>query len=156
MKRIWVALFIAATTTWSASTIISLARTQNPTPKPPPKAVVTAAQANGTYRSDDNELKILALGHNKLKVQFDGVYHTISKSVNTGHAEGEAIIDGNVATLELPDSGQCKINIVFLTRNRLKVMQEGDSPDCGFGHNVRADGTYRKIRSGKPKFEPPP
>ena len=118
--------------------------------------IVTAAQANGTYRSYDNELRILSLGHNKLKVQFDGVYHTISKSVNTGYAEGEATIDGNVATLDLPEFGPCKINLVFLPRNRLKVIQEGDSPDCGFGHNVRADGTYRKIRSGKPKFQPPP
>src|SRR5262245_46171137 len=118
--------------------------------------IVTAAQVNGTYRSYDNELRILALGRNKLKVQFDGVYHTISKSVNTGYAEGEATIDGNVATLDFPEYGPCKINIVFLPRNRLKVVQEGDSPDCGFGHNVRADGTYRKIRGGKPKFEEPP
>ncbi len=118
--------------------------------------IVTAAQANGTYSSYDNEFRILSLGHNKLKVQFNGVYHTISRSVNTGYAEGEATIDGNVAVLDLPEFGPCKITMVFLPRNRLKVTQEGDSPDCGFGHNVRADGTYRKIRSGKPKFEGPP
>ena len=118
--------------------------------------IVTAAQANGVYSSYDNEIRILALGKNKLKVQFDGVYHTVSKSVNTGNASGEATIEGNVAVLELPDFGPCKITIVFLARSRLKVTQEGDSPDCGFGHNVRADGTYRKIRGGKPKFEPPP
>jgi hypothetical protein len=132
------------------------ARAQTPTPKPPAKVIVTAAQVNGVYRSYENEFRILALGHGKLKVQFDGVYRTISKSVNTGYAAGEATIDGNVATLELPDFGACKINLVFLPRNRLKVIQEGDSPDCGFGHNVRADGTYRKIRGGKPKFEEPP
>ena len=52
--------------------------------KPPQKRqVVTAAQANGVYRYYDNEFRILALGHNKLKVQFEGIYHTISKSVNT-------------------------------------------------------------------------
>jgi hypothetical protein len=117
--------------------------------------IVTAAQANGVYSSYDNEIRILALGKNKLKVQFDGVYHTISKSVNTGTASGEATIEGNIAVLELPDFGPCKITMVFLPRNKLKVTQEGDSPDCGFGHNVRADGTYRKIRGGKPKFEPP-
>lgn len=118
--------------------------------------MVTARQANGVYRSDDNEIRIFALGQNKLKVQFDGIYRTISKSVNTGYASGEATIEGNVAVLELTDWGRCKITMVFLPRNRLKVTQEGDSPDCGFGHNVRADGTYRKIRSGKPKFETPP
>ena len=118
--------------------------------------IVTAAQANGVYSSYDNEIRILALGKNKLKVQFDGVYHTISKSVNTGYASGEATINGNVAVLELRDWGPCKITMVFLPRSRLKVTQEGDSPDCGFGHNVRADGTYRKTRAGKPKFEEPP
>jgi hypothetical protein len=118
--------------------------------------IVTAAQANGVYSSYDNEIRILALGKNKLKVQFDGVYHTISKSVNTGYASGEARIEGNVAVLEITEWGPCKITMVFLRKNRLKVTQEGDSPDCGFGHNVRADGTYRKIRGGKPKFESPP
>ncbi len=118
--------------------------------------VVTARQANGVYRYYDNEFRILALGQNKLKVQFDGIYHTISKSVNTGNAEGEATIEGNVATLVLSEFGPCKITMVFLPRGRLKVTQEGSDADCGFGHNVYTTGTYRKIRSGKPKFEPPP
>lgn len=118
--------------------------------------IVTARQANGVYSSYDNEIRILALGKNKLKVQFDGVYHTVSKSVNTGYASGEATIEGNVAVLELREWGPCKITMVWLRNNRLKVTQDGNSPDCGFGNNVRADGTYRKIRGGKPKFEPPP
>lgn len=145
MKRI--ITLIACLTAWLVLTPGALAQK---------KEIVTAAQANGVYSSYDNEIRILALGKNKLKVQFDGVYHTISKSVNTGSASGEAIIDGNVAVWDLPEFGRCKINIVFLRNNRIKVFQEGDSPDCGFGHNVRADGTYRKIRGGKPKFEPPP
>ena len=145
MKRL-----VILTTLVAASFVLpSATSAQNP-------KIVTAAQANGVYSSYDNEIRILALGKNKLKVQFDGVYHTISKSVNTGTASGEATIEGNVAVLELTEWGPCKITMVFLPRNRLKVTQEGDSPDCGFGHNVRADGTYRKIRSGKPKFEPPP
>ena len=118
--------------------------------------VVTAAQANGVYRYYDNEFRILALGHNKLKVQFDGVYHTISKSVNTGYAEGEATIEGNVAILVLSEFGPCKITMVFLPRGKLKVTQDGSDADCGFGHNVYTTGTYNKIRSGKPKFQPPP
>lgn len=145
MKRILT--IIACLTVLVALT--ATVRAQNP-------KIVTARQANGVYTSYDNEIRILALGNNKLKVQFDGVYHTISKSVNIGNASGEARIEGNVAILELPEFGQCKITMVFLRNNRLKVTQEGDSPDCGFGHNVRADGTYRKIRGGKPKFEPPP
>jgi hypothetical protein len=45
--------------------------------------------------------------------------------------------------------------LVFLP-NKLKVEQAGSDADCGFGHNVYANGTYRKIKSGKPKFETTP
>ena len=117
--------------------------------------VVTAAQANGVYRYYDKEFRILALGHNKLKVQFDGIYHTLAKSVNTGYAGGEATIAGNVATFVPEDTQGCKITMTFIPR-KIVVKQDGDDATCGFGHNVYAAGTYRKIRSGKPKFQPPP
>jgi len=116
--------------------------------------VVTAAQVNGIYKYYDNEFRILALGHNKLKVQFSGVYHTLSKSVNMGEASGEATIDGNVATFIPEETQGCKITLTFLA-GKLVVKQDGDDATCGFGHNVNAAGTYRKIRSGKPKFESP-
>src|SRR5215831_11443846 len=116
--------------------------------------VVTAAQANGIYKYYDNEFRILALGHNKLKVQFSGIYHTLSKSVNMGDANGEATIDGNVATFVPEDTQGCKIILTFLP-GKLVVKQDGDDATCGFGHNVNAAGTYRKIRGGRPKFESP-
>src|SRR5215467_12067270 len=95
--------------------------------------VVTAAQANGIYRYYDNEFRILALGHNKLKVQFEGVYHTVTKSVNYGGAMGEATIEGNVATF-LPEDGQaCKITMTFLP-GKLVAKQDGQDFACGFGH----------------------
>ena len=122
---------------------------------PQNQKVVTAAQANGVYRYYDNEFRILALGHNKLKVQFDGVYHTLAKSVNTGYAGGEATIDGNVATFFPEDSQACKITMTFLP-GKLVVKQDGEDFACGFGHNVNAAGTYKKIRSGRPKFQSPP
>ena len=116
--------------------------------------VVTAAQANGVYRYYDNEFRILALGHGKLKVQFDGIYHTLAKSVNMGSAFGEATIEGNVATFIPEDTQGCKITMTFLP-GKLVVKQDGDDATCGFGHNVYSTGTYKKVRSGKPKFEPP-
>ena len=133
---------------------------QNPKPRTPPKPpvkqqIVTAAQANGVYRYYQSEFRILALGHNKLKVQFDGIYITASKSPNMGYAMGEATIDGNIATFKPPDTERCEITMVFLP-GKLKVNQDGSDAACGFGHNVYATGTYRKIRSGKPKFESPP
>ena len=125
---------------------------QTPPAKPP---VVTAAQVNGVYRFYKSEFRILALGQQKLKVQFDGVYVTVSRSVNIGYAGGEATIDGNVATFVPPDTERCKITMKFLP-GKMVVTQEGDDFECGFGHNVNAAGTYKKIKSGKPTFESPP
>ena len=119
------------------------------------QTVVTAAQANGVYRFYKSTFKILALGRNKLKVQFNGVYENIMKNVNIGYAEGIAAIDGNTATLVPEDTQGCKITMTFVP-GKLVVKQEGADYECGFGHNVYATGTYRKIRSGKPKFYPPP
>jgi len=140
-----------------ASGLSNAAQTPVATPPKPPARheVVTAAQANGVYRYYQSEFRILALGHNKLKVQFDGIYMTVSRSPNMGYASGEAIIDGNIATFKPADTEGCEITLVFLP-GKLKVVQEGSDADCGFGHNVYATGTYRKIRSGKPKFESPP
>jgi hypothetical protein len=113
--------------------------------------VVTVAQANGLYRDYRNEFRILALGHNKLEVQFNGEYMTRAGYPNIGEARGEARIEGNVATFVPGDTTECKITITFL-RNRLEVTQEGSDAACGFGHNVMATGTYSKVRGGKPKF----
>ncbi len=117
--------------------------------------MVTATQANGVYRYYKSEFRILALGHNKLKVQFDGIYMTLAKSPNMGYAMGEATIEGNVATFVPPDTQGCKISITFVP-GKIVVKQDGSDADCGFGHNVYATGSYRKIKSGKPKFETPP
>jgi hypothetical protein len=115
--------------------------------------VVTAAQVNGVYRDRGSEFRILALGHNKLKVQFNGEYMTRAGYPNMGEAIGEATIEGDVATFVPGETTRCKITMRF-GRNRIEVTQEGSDADCGFGHNVMANGTYRKIKGGKPKFIP--
>jgi len=135
-------------TAFCIATVVITAQAQN-------RKVVTPAQTNGVYRYYQSEFRILALGHNKLKVQFDGIYMTVSRSPNMGYASGEAIIDGNIATFKPADTEGCEITLVFLP-GKLKVVQEGSDAVCGFGHNVYASGTYRKIRSGKPRFESPP
>jgi len=144
-------LYIGIATLASAG--MSQRETSQTSPAKP--QVVTTAQVNGVYRFYKSEFRILALGQQKLKVQFDGVYVTLSKSVNTGYAGGEATIEGNVATFVPPDTERCKITMKFLP-GKMVVTQEGDDFECGFGHNVNAAGTYKKIKSGKPTFESPP
>jgi hypothetical protein len=115
---------------------------------------VTAAQVNGTWSYRQNEFKILALGQQKLQIEFSGVWeHKTGNgelTANTGEGSAIAKIEGDTAIFK-PDGAEdeCKITLKFAGGN-LVVTQEGI---CGFGFNVRADGTYKRISSKKPKFD---
>jgi hypothetical protein len=117
--------------------------------------VVSAAEANGTYRSGRNEIKVLALGHNKLRVQMHLTYEFKSQfgpMANVGEAFGEATIENDTAIFHPPDAQNCTITIKFVRGNKLKVSED-HTMECGFGLNVSSAGTYIKIKSGKPKFD---
>lgn len=117
--------------------------------------IVTAAQANGTYRLRSNEIKILALGNNKLRIQMDlsWEYRTPDGPMaNVGTAHGEATIENDVATFRPQGTEDCTITIKFLPGNKIRVSED-HMLNCGFGLNVSSAGTYRKIRGGKPKFD---
>jgi len=115
--------------------------------------IVTAGQVNGTWKSKNGTFKILALGHQKLKVEFSGTYEYKSSqgpTANSGEGSGIALINGDTAIFKPVNTDEeCKITMVFV-KGRLEVEQEGV---CGFGNNVTARGIYRKVSSQKPKFE---
>ena len=117
-------------------------------------ADVTAAQVNGTWKYRENEFKIWALGQQKLQIEFSGIYEYKTgdgeRTANTGEGSAIAKIEGDTAIFK-PDGAEdeCKITLNF-THGKLVVTQNGI---CGFGFNVTAEGTYKKISSGKPKFD---
>jgi hypothetical protein len=85
--------------------------------------IVTAGEANGIYRYRQNEIKILALGHNQLRVQMDLTFEYKSPAgptANTGDAFGEATFENDTAIFFPMDDHKCKITIKFLTGNRSK------------------------------------
>jgi hypothetical protein len=113
---------------------------------------VTAAQVNGTWKTESGELKILALGKQRLQVEFFGVYEYKTPHgpmANEGEGSGIAKIEGAPAIFR-PEAAveECQVTLKF-TGTKLVVTQTGI---CGFGHNVSAEGTYKKISSKKPKF----
>lgn len=129
-----------------------------------PRASVPASEVNGTfrmnfkgkYRGNYNEIKILALGKGRLRVGMDLTYpYTMSNGelmANSGQLEGEAWIEGDTAVYKSEDSA-CTITIKFMRPGTINIKQDGSDANCGFGHNVFAGGTYRKVSSAKPRFE---
>jgi hypothetical protein len=117
-------------------------------------ADVTAAQVNGTWNYRQNEFKILAIGQQQLRIEFSGVYEYKTddgeRTANTGEGSGVAKIEGDTAIFK-PEGAEdeCRITLKFAGA-KLVVTQEGI---CGFGFNVRADGTYKRTSAKKPKFD---
>jgi hypothetical protein len=118
--------------------------------------VITGARANGTYRHNDSVIRILALGHHKLRIQLDLIYEYKSKygqEANVGQAIGEAVIEDDVANFHPLGFPVCNMTIKFVAGNKIRVTQDREAADCGFGQHVFANGTYAKVKSGRPKFE---
>lgn len=114
---------------------------------------VTAKQVNGTWKTRNNEFKIWALGEQKLQIEFFGTFEhssTHGPTANTGEGSGIARIEGDTAIFK-PEGTEddCKITLKFRA-GKLVVTQTGI---CGFGFNVTAEGTYKKVSSAKPKFD---
>lgn len=94
--------------------------------------IVTAAQVNGTWRTKTGEFKVLALGRQKLRIQFSGTYEYRVNgewTANTGTGAGIAFIVGDTATFR-PEGAEedCTITMRFAA-GALDVTQEGG---CGF------------------------
>ncbi len=128
------------------------------------RASVSAAEVNGTFRMNfsgkfkefSNDVKVLALGGGKIRFALDLIYPYSTRSgepmANLGTLDEEASITGDTAIFNSED-GKCKLTLLFVKAGTLKITQEGSDADCGFGHNVMASGTYKKVSSKKPKFE---
>jgi len=128
------------------------------------RGAVSGAEVTGTFRSyftgkfkgSYNEILIQALGGNKLKIEMELIYpYKINGELtaNLGSASGEAVIHGDTAvfTPEEATGSSCKITLKFSKPGTLIVTTENND-ECGFGHNVSADGTYKKKSGAKPKF----
>jgi len=125
---------------------------------------VSTAEVTGTFRMNFtgkfkgsyDEIKIASIGRGKIRVFMDLLYPyklpNGDDMANLGQLDDDFSIKGDTATYTTP-SGACTLTIRFLRPGTIKVEQKGDDADCGFGHNVMADGTYRKVSSRKPKFD---
>ena len=78
---------------------------------------VTAAQVNGTWKTKGGEFKIWALGKQRLRVEFSGVYEYKTPQgpmANEGEGSGIATIEGDTAIFK-PEGAEeeCQITLKF-------------------------------------------
>jgi hypothetical protein len=126
------------------------------------RKAVGAKEVTGTFQGDCygkycNEIKIQALGNNRLRVSFEGYYPWANEEgANVGFTSGEARIDGDTAIFSRREDyadEDCRIVIRFTKPGTIEVMHITPSFNCGFGNNVMMDGTYKKVSGKKPKIK---
>lgn len=117
------------------------------------------ASVTGTYESKggsrSNEIKVLQISDNIIKVSFLGNYEFESQSgpmANSGVISAQKIQleNGHKALLNYEDAPDCNIILTF-KGNRLEVEQNKN--DCGFPSGVVASGSYKKTSSKEPIFD---
>ncbi len=121
----------------------------------PHRDSVSKEEVNGTFimkfpaphNDISNTLTVRALGGGKINISFSLIHpYEVNGELqaNTGELSSVANIKGDTAVYSSSEYGQCTITITFIKPGMLSVKQEGSDADCGFGHNVYADGTYYK------------
>lgn len=105
-----------------------------------PKAVEVRG-VTGTYlREDDSSLQVVELPGGKVKFELLAFWKGLrweEYGPNLGNAYGEVPLVKRVAVYK---DGECRLTMRF-SSGKVDIEQKGD---CSFGHNVVADGSYRR------------
>lgn len=124
------------------------------------RASVSGSEVTGTFRmsagnSYQNEIKIAALGGGKIRFSMSLYYPYVVRGeamAHSGGLDGDASIKADTAIYTSED-GLCTMTFKFTKPNVLVVDQKGSDGECGFGVNVYADGTYKKVSGKRPNFD---
>jgi hypothetical protein len=119
-------------------------------------AQTTTTQLTGTYRSPNGEFKVLTLSKTLIQIQFLGFYEYSTPSglmAHLGEARGIANISKSIAVFKPEGTQNCILTLLFQSDKTLLVKQQGSDGDCGFGHNVTAEGHYTQVSHEIPIFE---
>lgn len=114
----------------------------------------TAQSVTGHYRltKDEfrNRLDVQQLSGGKIKFYLLALWvsHNNPDNIHNGELQGVVALKSGLAVYDQDD---CKLKFEFFS-NRVRVTQLNDA-GCGFGANVTAAGTYRKLDRKKPKFD---
>lgn len=123
-----------------------------------PKKRLQTGVVTGTYKYVLNTVEVLELPDHQVRIRFSGFWPNDRKRAetrNVGTFDETVRLDGQTAIVKIQyGEDPCTITLEFL-RNKVIVEQGGYLGGCGFGFNVEADGTYRKVSSKPPQLPPP-
>ncbi|GAB5518521.1 MAG: hypothetical protein RhofKO_07720 [Rhodothermales bacterium] len=109
----------------------------------------------GTYDlsapGQDGELKVSQLDNEMM--QFELMIVGGPPAHNQGFMEGSAWLNNDLtaATYSIDEYGSiCELAFAFDAEGVTIETLQGDSPSCGFGNRVMADGTYTRTSSDDP------
>lgn len=116
---------------------------------------VALGNVTGQYRFRQqefhNRLDVLQLPGGKIKFHLVALWvsHNNPENIHNGELMGVVALRDGMATLSTEN---CKVTMKF-SSNKVVITEGDEIDDCGFGANVTAAGSYRKIDSKKPKFD---
>ena len=122
-------------------------------PLRPPIRIPRNVTGHYRFRQDEfrNRLDVKQLPGGKIKFQLVALWvsHNYPENIHNGELHGVVKIDQGVA---IYDSQDCTITMRF-TLGKVVVTESTANPPCGFGVNVTANGSYRKVDNRNPKFD---
>jgi len=115
------------------------------------KKRVQIVGVTGTYKYVLNTVEVLELPDHRVRISFSGFWpndHKRFETRNVGNFDETVPLKGRTAVVK-PRYGDkdCAITLEFRA-GKVTITEEGYH--CGFGFNVEADGTYRKVSSKPP------
>ena len=139
---------VSAILLWLVVFFVAAAQTPLPTNR-------KQKSVTGQYRlrQDEfrNRLDVQQLSGGKIKFQLVALWVSFNnpENIHNGELQGVVTLEKGLAIFE---SGTCQITMKF-TSNKVVITEGDDNGECGFGTNVTAAGSYRKIDNRKPKFD---
>ncbi|HEV7475986.1 MAG TPA: hypothetical protein VGN90_18160 [Pyrinomonadaceae bacterium] len=121
----------------------------------PPKKASPAKSVTGHYvmRREEfrNRLNVQQLADGRVKFDLLALWvsHYNPENVHNGTAQGIVNRGNGVAVYE---ADGCRLKLEFLP-TKIRITQSEGVGDCGFGANVTATGSYRRVDSKKPRFD---
>ena len=97
-----------------------------------------------------NRLEVKQLAGAKIKFHLLALWVSYNnpENIHNGELQGIGALENGIA---LYDQDGCKLKFEFFS-HEIRITQLDDA-GCGFGANVTAAGTYRKLDRKSPKFD---